>query len=160
MVIVVTHKENFLANPLPKLIAIDHDDYHAEFVGKTSDGRQFFLTEPFVPTSPEGPGNEFVALFLFDLKGQFLEALIDEFGPRASLDVQARDALCEKRLAELGEVSYERIEIAPFSIDRFGTTFGLIPNELEDEDDELTISLEPGDYMAFSEPWDSGDYDT
>jgi len=22
----------------PKLLAIDHDDYHAEFVGKTADG--------------------------------------------------------------------------------------------------------------------------
>jgi len=35
-----------------------------------------------------------------------------------------------------------------------------IDNEPEDEDDELSISLEPGDYMAFYEPWDSGDYDT
>jgi hypothetical protein len=27
---------------LPELIAIDHDDYHAEFVGKTADGTHRF----------------------------------------------------------------------------------------------------------------------
>ena len=146
-----------MKSALPKLIAINHDEYHAEFVGKTSDGRQFFLTEPFVAGDL---GNEFVALYLFNQRGELIEALIDEFGPRERMSVEARDALCQKRLSDLGGVSYERIEIAPFSIERFGTTFGLIPNELEDEDDELSISLQPGDYMAFSEPWDSGDYDT
>ena len=30
----------------PELIAINHDDYHAEHVGRTADGRQFFLTRP------------------------------------------------------------------------------------------------------------------
>ncbi|MDR2013500.1 MAG: hypothetical protein LBQ20_10820 [Rhodanobacter sp.] len=147
---------------LPKLIAIDHDDYHAEFVGKTPNGKQFFLTEPFEPTTPMQAGNEFVALFLFDRKGKFLEAFIDEFGPRASMDTSARDAMVEKRLAQLGDVSFERIEIAPFQVEKFGTIFGLIPNEMgeEDDEDDLSISLMPGDYMAFSEPWDSGDYDT
>lgn len=149
-----------MTTELPKLIAIDNDDYHADLVGKTSDGRQFFITEPFEPTTPTQPGNEFVALFIFDAKGQFLEAFIDEFGPRGSMDVEARDALIQQRTEQLGDVSFERIEIAPFQVEKFGTLFGLIPNELEDEDDELSISLMPGDFMAFSEPWDSGDYDT
>jgi hypothetical protein len=151
--------EKCMPTKLPKLIAIDHDDYHAQHVGKTADGKQFFLTEPFVPGEK---GNEFVALFLFDRKGKFLEAFIDEFGPRASMDGDARDAMVEKRLAQLGEASFERIEIAPFQVEKFGTIFGLIPNEMDEDDDEddLSISLMPGDYMAFSKPWDSGDYDT
>jgi hypothetical protein len=143
---------------LPELIAIDHDDYHAEFVGKTADGKQFFLTTPFDAATPTKPGNEFVALFLFDKNGNLIEALIDEFGPRNNMDTDARDALCQKRLDDLGDIEFDRIEIAPFSIEKFGITFGLIPNEPEDEDDELSISLEPGDYMAFYAPWDSGDY--
>jgi hypothetical protein len=145
---------------LPKLIAIDHDDYHADLIGKTSDGRQFFITEPFEPATPTQPGNEFVALFIFGADGQLLEAHIDEFGPREHMNVTARDALIQKRMEQLGEVSFERIEIAPFQVEKFGTLFGLVPNELEDEDDELSISLMPGDFMAFSAPWDSGDYDT
>lgn len=143
---------------LPKLIAIDHDDYHAEFVGKTADGRQFFLTEPFDPATSTKQGNEFVALYLFDKRGHLIEAYIDEFGPRSNMDRNAREMLCQKRLTDLGEIEFGRIEVAPFSIKKFGITFGLIPNEPEDEDDELSISLEPGDYMAFYEPWDSGDY--
>lgn len=142
----------------PKLIAIDHDDYHAEFVGKTADGKQFFLTEPFDPGTKTNPGNEFVALYLFDEEGNLIEALIDEFGPRDKMDRNARDALSEKRLADLGEIEFGRIEIAPFSVEKFGITFGLIPNEPEDKGDELSITLEPGNYMAFYEPWDSGDY--
>src|SRR5688500_7198055 len=31
----------------PKLVAINHDDHHARHVGRTEDGRQFFLTTPF-----------------------------------------------------------------------------------------------------------------
>lgn len=48
----------------PALIAINHDGYHAEQVGRTPDGRQFFLTTPFEPG-----GREFVALYLFDAAG-------------------------------------------------------------------------------------------
>ncbi len=93
--------------------------------------------------------------------GVLIDALIDAFGPRSSMDVPARNALFQERLESLGPVSYERIEIAPFSIDRFGTTFGLIPDVPEDDDEDgLSLCLMPGNFMAFSEPWDSGDYDT
>jgi hypothetical protein len=149
-----------MAIKLPELIAIDPDDYHAEFVGKTADGKQFFLTTPFDPASPNRPGNEFVALYMFDQKGNLIETLIDEFGPRNAMDTDARDALLKKRPDDLGEIEFGRIEIAPFSVEKFGITFGLIPNEPEDEDDYLSFSIMPGDYMAFYEPWDSGDYDT
>jgi hypothetical protein len=37
-------------------------------------------------------------------------------------------------------------------------TFGLILDR--DEEDTLSVILMPGDYMAFYEPWDRGDYDT
>ena len=47
----------------PKLIAIDHDDYHAEHVGRTEDGRQFFLTTPFEPATNGRDDCEYVASF-------------------------------------------------------------------------------------------------
>ena len=46
----------------PDLIALDPDEYYAEFVGITEDGRQFFLTTPFVPASTDEPGCEYLAL--------------------------------------------------------------------------------------------------
>jgi len=144
----------------PKIIAINHDDYHAEHVGRTADGRQFFLTTPFEPARGGRAGSEFVAMYLFDAAGKLLEARIDDFGPRASVDDGKRRQVYEQRLRELGDVTFERIEVAPFTVERFGTTFGLIPRPPEEEGESWWVELQPGNYMAFYEPWDSGDYDT
>src|SRR5687768_14677806 len=57
----------------PTRIAIDHDDHHAQHVGHTADGRQFFLTTPFVPGD-----RDFIALYLFDRDGRLLSATIDD----------------------------------------------------------------------------------
>jgi hypothetical protein len=144
----------------PTIIAIDHDDYHASHVGRDSVGRQFFLTTPFVPAIGGKSGREFVALFLFDPSGNFLEAKVDDMGPRSQIDEATCRAAFEKRLSELGDVRYERIEVKPFETEQFGTVFGLIPRPPEEDDDDWWVELQPGNYMAFTEPWDSGDYDT
>jgi hypothetical protein len=52
------------------------------------------------------------------------------------------------------------MEVEPFAVKRFGTTFGLIVDAPENKDDIWWVTAEPGDYMAFSAPWDSGEYDT
>jgi hypothetical protein len=144
----------------PGLIAIDHDDYHAEYVGRLPDGRQFFLTTPFEPAGPKGPGEEFAALYLFDADGNLVEAKIDTFGSRQSMNEESCRKAYAARLEELGQVSFERIEVKPFSVDRFGLKFGLIVREPEEKDDVFAVELLPGNYMAFFEPWDSGEYDT
>lgn len=144
----------------PELVAINHDDYHARHIGRTSDGKQFFLTTPFEPEIGGKEGCEYVALFLFDDGGGLLEARIDAFGPRITLDKEKIQQCYEQRLHELGDVTFERIEVKPFAVERFGTTFGLVPREPEDGDDEWAVELLPGNYMAFFQPWDSGEYDT
>jgi hypothetical protein len=63
-------------------------------------------------------------------------------------------------LADLGNVTFDRIEVRPFSIERLGTHFGLIASEVEDDPGVWTVELLPGNYMAFWEPWHSGVYDT
>lgn len=147
-------------NQPPKLFAINHDDYHAEFVGRTKDGRQFFLTTPFEPAINGQAGREFLALFLFDANGKLLEAKIEDLGPRATMNLDNRVALRDQMLGELGKLSFERIEIAPFSVDRFGTSFGFILRAPEEDGDAWAVELQPGDFMAFFPPWDSGEYDT
>jgi hypothetical protein len=144
----------------PDLIAIEHDEYHAKHIGHLQDGRQFFLTTPFIPAIGGNPGKEFVALFLFDRHGQFVEARIDDLGTRADLDKQRARSIYEQRLAELGEAKFCRIEVQPFGIERFETTFGLVPRPPEEEGDVWAVEMQPGNYMAFFKPWDSGDYDT
>lgn len=146
-------------SPPPELIAINHDDYHAKYVGRTSDGRQFFLTNPFLPALQDA-GNEFLALYLFDENGNLLDAKIDEFGSRGTMDDDAAWELRETRLTELGPVTFGRIQVKPFCIERFGTSFGLIAVSLDDDTGSWWVEVQPGNYMAFREPWDSGEYDT
>jgi hypothetical protein len=148
-----------MARAAPTKIVIEPDDYYAKHAGRTADGRQFFLTKPFEATDEEGGGAEFVALYLFDATGRLIEARIDNLGPRATLDEARAKAVYEQRLKDLGTVTLERIEVAPFQLERFGTTFGLVPRPPEDEDDEWSVELLPGNYMAFVPPWD-GTYDT
>ncbi|CAC9647512.1 hypothetical protein [uncultured Gammaproteobacteria bacterium] len=52
----------------PQKISIDHDDYHAEHIGRTKKGEQFFLTTPFEPAINEKEGCEYIALFSQPLK--------------------------------------------------------------------------------------------
>ena len=150
----------------PARIAIDPDDYLASAVGRTADGRQVFVTEPFVPARGGDPGREFLAVYLFDRRGALLEARIDDLGPRAALDPEAARDLRERRVAELGPLERRRIEVQPFQLERFGVTFGLVPRPPDeeageaDDEDGWWVEAQPGNYMAFHEPWDSGEYDT
>jgi hypothetical protein len=144
----------------PDIIAIEHDDYHAKHIGWTTDGRQFILTTPFEPAIGGKVGGEFIALYIFSTDGKLLEAKIDELGPRATMNKDKARELYQQRLKELGEVRFSRIEVAPFSVLRFGIEFGLIVREPEDEEDVCAVEMQPGNYMAFFEPWDSGEYDT
>jgi hypothetical protein len=118
------------------------------------------VTTPFVPALGSEAGREFIAVYLFDADGTLLEARIDDLGIRSEVDEDAAHELIERRVAELGALSYGDIEVQPFSVQRFGTTFGLIPRPPEEEDDDhWSVEVNPGNYMAFFEPWE-GDYDT
>ncbi|MEO6808058.1 MAG: hypothetical protein ABI353_02970 [Isosphaeraceae bacterium] len=149
-----------MAKGPPKTVAIDHDDYHAEYVGRTKDGLQFFLTTPFVPNLGGDPGREFIALYLFDLAGQLHSATIDDLGLRETMDLEARTARRDELLASLGQVNYQRIKVAPFQIERFGVEFGFIPQPPDEPGEEWCVIVMPGDVMCFWPPWNSGDYDT
>lgn len=139
----------------PEKIALDPDEYYAEYVGHTADGRQFFLTTPFEPG-----GREFIALYLFDSAGKLIGARIEDLGARATLDHEKRRGLRDEWLRELGSVERDRIEVAPFTVERFGLQFGFVPRVPEEADDPWAVEVQPGNYMAFFEPWDTGVYDT
>jgi hypothetical protein len=149
-----------MARRPPRRVALDHDDYAAEYVGRTADGRQFFLTNPFVPAYGDRPGREFLALYLFDENGKLLEARIEDLGTRAELDEERARLLEKELLASLGEVSFGRIWVVPFQIERFGVEFGFIAHPPDEINDDWYVTVEPGDYMAFYPPWNEGWYDT
>jgi hypothetical protein len=145
---------------IPQRIRINHDKHYANQIGRTVDGCQFLLTTPFAhdPHQPELI-HEFVACYLFDANGQLLEARIDELGLRDDLDNTVAEQIIAQRLGELGPITYADIQIAPFQVHRFGVTFGLTPH-FSAQDKLWRVILEPGNYMSFQAPWDSGVYDT
>lgn len=145
-----------MAKRPPKLVALNRDERSARSVGKTADGRQFFLTRPFKPA----PGHEFLALYLFNLSGVLIEARIADLGPRAALDRERVQAMRAEWLASLGEVTLGRIEVAPFRVEMFGVEFGFIARPPEPGFDKWQVTVEPGNYMAFTAPWTSGSYST
>lgn len=141
----------------PDRFTIMPDDYHAQLAGTAGDGRRFFITTPFEPATPTDPGNEFVALFLWKPDGSFDEIDVDAFGPREQLAENDHQDALERRIARLGEFTIEPISVAPFAVASHGTTFGFVPQEYEGL---VSVTLQPGDYMAYTEPFDSGEYDT
>jgi len=136
----------------PELITIDHDDYHAEYIGLTKDNFQFFMTSLFVPGA-----DEFLAVFLFNESGDLVESKVDHLGTRETMDIEAARQLRSNRLSELGVKEFTTIKVKPFAVEHYGITMGLIPEKFEDN---WTVELLPGNCMAFYAPWDSGIYDT
>jgi hypothetical protein len=149
-----------MAKGPPKTIALAHDEYAARFVGRTTDGRQFFLTNPFVPAIGGNPGREFLALYLFDRVGALVGAQIESLGTRAGLDEDAARARRAAMLEAIGPVKFGGIKVAPFRVEMFGVEFGFIPQPPEEPGDDWSVIVEPGNYMCFSPPWTSGEYDT
>ena len=144
----------------PVRIAIDRDDSHAEHIGITTDGRQFFITAPFVPAEIGIPGCEYIALYVFDKYGHLLDAVIESLGQRSAVSALTRISRREELIKGLGPVEGQRITIAPFKVKRFGVEFGLIAYPPEEGDDDWRVVAEPGEYMCFWPPWNSGEYDT
>lgn len=162
---------------MPERIVIPHDDHHGKLVGWTRSGHQFFITTPFTWL---GESREFVALYLFDRRGELTEAVIDDLGDRAALVGEAQADVLPGNVARENETVYARIaglldyigphefrsiSVQPFQLMRHGVEFGLLPpahdpDEPLDPDEEVPyVLLMPGDYMAFTPPWD-GSYDT
>jgi hypothetical protein len=145
----------------PDVIPIVHDDYHTQYIGRMSDGRQFILAAPFVPASDSGKGCEYIALYVFDESGKLAENEIINLGSRSDLDESEAKEKYDSLLTSLGNVKFCDIQISPFSIEKYGVEFGLIPTdpELVEDEEDMSLEFQPGNYMAFYPPWD-GDYDT
>ena len=142
----------------PKKIAIKHDDYLAEHVGKTLDGRQFFLTRPFKRDENEERPCDYIALYLFDLDGNLVDSIIDRIGVRGSYNQREYEKLYQSRLNDLGKVEFCKISVKPFSISKFDIEFGLVPKEPKYADDNWVVELLPDAFIKFYEPGGNGRY--
>ena len=141
----------------PARITLVPDDYHVPYAGTAEDGRKFFLSQELF-----GGGSSYVGLYLWNADGTFDEVRVDAVErPRDVPPGQAvpagADDLVEARLAELGDYSLEPIQVEPFLTKVGGETFGW---RVDDLDGDYQINIEPGDFIAYYEPWDGLEYDT
>jgi hypothetical protein len=104
------------APDFPHRIALDPDDYAARHVGRLTDGRQVFVTEPFVFATKDEPGRDFCATYVFDAEGRLVTAHIDGLGTPGALDLEHAGDVRDRRLAELGTLTPARIEIWRFEV--------------------------------------------
>ncbi len=149
---------------LPDKIPIARmEDYHTEYIGKCANGHQFWVYQTFVyekPVEERGSGKwaefrrEYVIRYLFDAKGNFLDARYFYNGYASDLPNSAGEEKIREFLAELEPYSFCDIEVFLFNVMLDGYEFGLMKNEEFD-----CIDLQPESVISFQEPWD-GEYNT
>ncbi|KRA31398.1 MULTISPECIES: hypothetical protein [unclassified Nocardioides] len=158
-----TDREGSSSPVAPERFTIAPDDYHVPYAGTAEDGRKFFLSdELFEFDSATESSAGYVGLFLWNADGSFSEIRVDRVsradgvppGQAASADA---DDLIEKRLAELGDYELEPITVEPFLRTIDHVEFGWAVSEFEGD---YSINIEPGNFIAYYEPWDGLEYDT
>jgi hypothetical protein len=141
----------------PERFTIVPDDYHVPYAGTAEDGRKFFLSDELF-----GPASGYVGLFLWKADGTYDEVRVDKVRrtrgvPPGQAASAGADELVTARLAELGKYVLEPIEVEPFAEEIDGVTFGWVGSEFEGV---YSINIEPGNFIAYYEPWDGLGYDT
>jgi hypothetical protein len=147
----------------PDRFTIIPDDYHVPFAGKTGDGRLFFLSnELFGTPASTGAPSSFIGLFLWKPDGSFDEVKYQAVARPSGIPIQqavpaGEEDAFNKWVLSLGDYKLEEIEVAPFVTKFDGVPFGFVPQDIEGT---MQIHVEPGNFIAYYEPWDGEDYDT
>lgn len=146
----------------PQQFTIVPDDYHVPYAGTAGDGRKFFLSDELFSSEPGKQSTGYVGLFLWNADGSFSGLRVDPVQradgvPPGQAVSAGADQLLHERLAELGHCKLESITVQPFTRKVDGVTFGWSVTEYEGT---FSINIEPGDFIAYYEPWDGLDYDT
>lgn len=142
----------------PNRITIRPDDYHVPYAGTAGDGRKFFLSDELFTADAS-----YVGLFLWTADGAFDSVQVDSLSrpsnvpPGQAAPGVDGDEVVQTRLKQLGKYVLEPIEVAPFLRTVDGVEFGW---RFEVFEGTATVNIEPGDFIAYYEPWDGYEYDT
>ena len=151
---------------IPKFIPIVREEnYHTHNIGVYEGGRQFmgFVTASLLNhTSEDWQKNKrwYAVLHTFEKNGDYIETKYFFTGTTADGEREVVDK-AQSKLDEfldfLKNKKFRNIKVALFETEIDGSTFGLVPEVLEEEDYEA-VHLQPND-LVFFDPWD-GYYDT
>lgn len=156
------------SNP-PEKIHLIPDEYHIERVGKLADGRLVYQEFQLDPVS-DAPRNFFVT-YIFDADGNLVDDAVSEIGVADDMSDGSEAAVLAAHEKLVGPYTIDDIWVRPFSLSRFGLTFGLVASQPygdpEDEDADMNegddgwrVEALPGNTLSFYAPWEEGLYDT
>jgi len=139
------------------------EDEHTNFIGRVTDGRQFWGYQTFVFKRPYSEINkeewqqnrlEYLVLHTFDKTGNYLSSKHWFAGTTDQADQEKMYSKLEEWVEELGDIEFADIEVKLFQVTIDGITFGLVPDK-----ETESIELQPSSTISFQEPWD-GEYYT
>jgi hypothetical protein len=147
----------------PELIPIKQmEDYHTHYMGRFSDGRQFWGRERIwahkpIPETGKVERHEFTALYIFDYSGNHITTKHKYFGKSEQVNSAVFSEMVgtlENWINSEGEWQFANILVKPFLMNIDGFEFGLLPNQ-----EAECIELLPDHAIALYPPWD-GEYYT
>lgn len=141
----------------PARFTIVPDDYHVPYAGTAEDGRRFFLSEELFAEE-----RNYVGLFLWKPDGTFDDVQVERVArpeglPPGQAGAAGAEGLLAAKLAVLGSFVLEPISVEPFLHEVDGVSFGWKVDQFEGM---YAVNIEPGNFIAYYEPWDGLEYDT
>jgi len=143
-------------SPAPTKVLLIPDRWQIKNVGRLGDGSLYLVDGQL--DSDGRSTRDFVCTFIFDADGELVEHSIELIGTRGAYPDNTVGLAVRRHLAALGNRVVGRIWVRPFSVQRHGTTFGLIPRQTEFGD--WRVEFMPGNTLSFYAPWGAGGYDT
>ncbi len=140
----------------PEKVRLVTDDYHLNHFGHSETGDIVWITSQL--SSESRTTTDFICTFRFDNQGNLRDHRIDKLGFRGEYDEGEARKVFSDHLATAGPLTPANVMLSVFSVSAYGHDFGLVAQH--DDETGWSVKFQPGDTMAFFEPWDSGDYDT
>lgn len=139
------------------------DDCHLPHVGRLKVGAQFWIDVQLLQEG--GDTRDFVATYVFDLEGRLIWNEILDAGLRSEGNMKTIEEVILSQLKKLGEFDRREIQVHPFSVEAFGSVFGLVVREPEPDSDLSgsgvlgpLVDVMPGWTLMFYPPWEEGSY--
>jgi len=127
------------------------ENEHTQFMGKASDGKQFWGYTTYTQSGADSR-DAYVVLHTFNQDGAYITTKHYNGGSTSEMDMLDMFSQLEGWLTELGTIDFSDINITPFQTSIDGVVFGLVPNHLTG-----SLDLQPIASISFAEPW-NGQY--
>ena len=136
------------------------DHFHLTHVGELHDGNYFWIDNQLA--SDGNDTRDFIAVYIFDRKGNLIDSKIIDRGLRSNSDQLPLKEVIDRESKRTGVKRRTSFWAFPFSVAAFGLIFGLVVRDRQagELDGYQAVDVLPGYTLMFYPPWSDGLYDT